>query len=198
MIYVRHEHCALASAMAYARKTRDVAVATVTCGPGVTQLITALPAAVRARLPMVVFAGEAPLKSGWYNQEIDQAPLITATGAVYHRLHLPERMPVEGLMILRDGEPGAPEVTLSPLRYHYQHRAEIEAVVQGADRDAAFDTLTASIGAALAADRTLGGFCDWVEAEAPRPVDLPVEGAASLKAAVIPVVLHYSTADPLA
>jgi hypothetical protein len=110
----------------------------------------------------------------------------------------PERIPAAGLIILRDGQPGEPEVTLSPLRYHYQHRAEIEAVVQGADRDAAFDTLTASIGAALAADRTLGGFCDWVEAEAPRPVDLPVEGAASLKAAVIPVVLHYSTADPLA
>ena len=47
-------------------------------------------------------------------------------------------------------------------------------------------------------DRTLGGLCDWVEAEAPRPVDLPVEGAASLKAAVIPVILHYTTADPLA
>jgi thiamine pyrophosphate-dependent acetolactate synthase large subunit-like protein len=60
----------------------------------VTQVITALPAAVRAHLPLVVFAGEAPLKSGWYNQEIDQAPLITATGAAYHRLHMPERMPV--------------------------------------------------------------------------------------------------------
>jgi acetolactate synthase I/II/III large subunit len=94
MIYVRHEHCALASAMAYARKTGDVGVATVTCGPGVTQLITALPAAVRAHLPLVVFAGEAPLKSGWYNQEIDQAPLITATGAAYQQLHMPERMPV--------------------------------------------------------------------------------------------------------
>ena len=94
MVYVRHEHCALAAAMAYARKSGDVAVATVTCGPGVTQLITALPAAVRAHLPVVVFAGEAPLKSGWYNQEIDQAPLITATGAAYHRLHMPERMPV--------------------------------------------------------------------------------------------------------
>ena len=94
MIYVRHEHCALAAAMAYARKNRDVGVATVTCGPGVTQLITALPAAVRAHLPVVVFAGEAPLKSGWYNQEIDQAPLITATGAAYHRLHMAERMPV--------------------------------------------------------------------------------------------------------
>src|SRR3954454_6180668 len=94
MVYVRHEHCALAAAMAYSRKNRDVGVATVTCGPGVTQLITALPAAVRAHLPLVVFAGEAPLKSGWYNQELDQAPIITATGAVYHRLHMPERMPI--------------------------------------------------------------------------------------------------------
>lgn len=111
---------------------------------------------------------------------------------------LPERVPAAGLLILRDGEPGDPEVTLSPLRYHYQHRAEIEAVVQGATRDTAFAALCASIGAAISADRTLGGLCDWVEAEAPRPVDLPVEGAASLKATVIPVVLHYSTADPLA
>lgn len=111
---------------------------------------------------------------------------------------LPERVPTAGILILRDGEPGEPEVTLSPLRYHYQHRAEIEAVVQGAARDAAFDTLCASIGAAIAADRTLGGLCDWVEAEAPRPVDLAIEGAASLKAAVIPIILHHSTADPLA
>ncbi|HET7732106.1 MAG TPA: thiamine pyrophosphate-binding protein [Usitatibacter sp.] len=94
MLYVRHEHCAVAAAMAYARKSGDVGIATVTCGPGVTQLTTALPAAVRAHLPLVVFAGEAPLKSGWYNQEIDQAPLITATGAIYHRLHMTERMPV--------------------------------------------------------------------------------------------------------
>ena len=112
---------------------------------------------------------------------------------------MPERVPAAGLLILRDGEPREPEVTLSPLRYHYQHRAEIEAVVQaGASRDAAFDALCASIGAIFADNRTLGGLCDWVEAEAPRPVDLPVEGAASLKAAVIPVVLHYFTADPLA
>jgi hypothetical protein len=111
---------------------------------------------------------------------------------------LPERVPAAGLMILRDGDPGEPGVTLSPLRYHYQHRAEIEAVVQGNDRGTTFAALCASIGAVIAGDRTLGGRCDWIEAEAPRPVDLPVEGAASLKAAVIPVVLHCSTADPLA
>lgn len=94
MIYVRHEHCAVAAAMAYARKSETVGVATVTCGPGVTQILTALPAAVRAHLPLVIFAGEAPLKSGWYNQGIDQAPLIEATGAAYHSLHHVDRMPI--------------------------------------------------------------------------------------------------------
>ncbi len=49
--------------------------------PGLTQILTALPAAVRARLPLVIFAGEAPLKSAWYNQAIDQAPFVTATAA---------------------------------------------------------------------------------------------------------------------
>lgn len=34
----------------------------------------------------------------------------------------PERVPADGLLILRDGEPGEPDVTLSPLAYHYQHR----------------------------------------------------------------------------
>jgi hypothetical protein len=126
-----------------------------------------------------------------------QALLGTLPATALRGEVLPERVPTAGLLILRDGEPGEPEVTLSPLRYRYQHRAEIEAVVQGAARDAAFDTLCASIGTAIAANRTLGGLCDWVEAEAPRPVDLAVEGAAGLKAAVIAVVLHYSTADPL-
>ena len=53
----------------------------------------------------------------------------------------------------------------------------------------AFDSLIANIGAALEADRTLGGLCDWVEPEAPDSVDLPIEAAAALKAGVITVVL---------
>ena len=111
---------------------------------------------------------------------------------------LPERIPPAGLIILRDGQPGEPEVTLSPLRYHFQHRAELEVIVQASgNRATAFDVLIASIGTALATDRTFGGLCDWVEAEAPASVDLPVDGAVSLKAAVITVVLHYTTADPL-
>jgi len=86
LIYVRHEHCAVAAAMAYARTSGKVGVATVTCGPGLTQTMTALPAAVRAHIPLVVFAGEAPVKSNWYNQEIDQKPFVDACGAYYVRL----------------------------------------------------------------------------------------------------------------
>ena len=94
---------------------------------------------------------------------------------------LPERVPPAGLMILRDGNPGEPGVTLSPLMYHYQHRAELEVIVQStAQRNSLFDALTAQIGAVICSDRTLGGLCDWVEPEAPEPVDLPVEGGASV------------------
>ena len=42
---------------------------------------------------------------------------------------LPERMPADGLLILRDGEPWEPEATLSPRAWHYRHRAEVEAIV---------------------------------------------------------------------
>jgi len=111
---------------------------------------------------------------------------------------LPERIPDAGLLILRDGTPGTPEVTLSPLRWHWQHRAELEVFLRGGDLDDKFDALTAAIGALLASDRTLGGICDWIEAEAPEPADLPVEGATTFRAAVLFVTLHYTTADSLA
>ncbi|SMX36875.1 thiamine pyrophosphate-binding protein [Maliponia aquimaris] len=92
MVYVRHEHCAVAAATAYARKSGRPGIATVTCGPGLTQVLTALPAAVRARIPLVIFAGEAPLGAAWYNQSIDQGPFVTATGARYRALHHVPRM----------------------------------------------------------------------------------------------------------
>ncbi|MEL7100018.1 MAG: thiamine pyrophosphate-binding protein [Pseudomonadota bacterium] len=86
-VYTRHEHAAVAGAAAAARATGDVACATVTCGPGLTQVMTILPIAVRARLPLVIFAGEAPLHKPWYNQGIDQAPFVQACGATYRALH---------------------------------------------------------------------------------------------------------------
>jgi len=123
--------------------------------------------------------------------------LSTLPATVLRGEVLPERIPTAGLLVLRDGEPGSPEVTISPLTYHYEHQAELEVVIQGADREARFDALCLGLGTLIAGDRTLGGLCDWMEAEAPKPVDLAFEGAASLKAAVLTLTLHYTTSDPL-
>ena len=112
---------------------------------------------------------------------------------------LPERVPPAGLLVLRDGNPGTPEALLSPALYLYEHRAEVEVIVEGvgAAREAAFDALKLAVHAAIDADRTLGGLCDYVIGEAPAPVDLAIEGAEGFKAATIPVVLSYATSDPL-
>jgi acetolactate synthase I/II/III large subunit len=81
LIHARHEHCCVAMADAYARATGKVGVASVTCGPGFTQIMTALVMAARGGVPVVVFAGDAPINASWYMQQIDQAPLALACGA---------------------------------------------------------------------------------------------------------------------
>lgn len=85
--HVRHEHCACAMASAYASATGKIGVASVTCGPGLTQIMTALATAAQARIPLLVFVGESPLHAAWYNQAIDQAPLVRGAGAHYISAH---------------------------------------------------------------------------------------------------------------
>jgi len=127
------------------------------------------------------------------------AVLAGISGPVVRRNDvLPSRVGAGGMIILRDGEPGDPQVILSPLTYCYEHMAEIEVFRQdGAGAEAAIDTLLEAVGAAIAADRTLGGLCDWVEAEAPVITDLPVDSGVPLRAAMVGVLLVYDTSDPL-
>lgn len=126
------------------------------------------------------------------------ARLLVLPATVLRGEVLPERVPTDGLVILRDGDPGDPEVTMSPLAYHYRHKVELEVVVQGVNRDIAFDDLCMSIGSVLAAAPTLDGLIDWMEVQAPQTVDLAVDGAISLKAAELPIILHYVSHDQLA
>ncbi|MDF2140856.1 acyl-CoA transferase [Paenirhodobacter sp. CAU 1674] len=127
--------------------------------------------------------------------------------SVVRNATLPTRIPDGGWICLRDGDPGQPEVLLSPPLYIYEHRAEVDVVVEmgsalenfGTDvREARFDEIKRAIGTAIAADRTLGGLCDYVIGEAPTPVEIPVDGAEYLKAATIGIVLTYGSSDPLA
>lgn len=130
---------------------------------------------------------------------LQSALLVRLPGAVADRnTILPLEIPPGGVVILRDGNPGDPEVTMSPLAWHFEHRAEIDVLTIGANRNATFDALKAGISLATSADRTLGGLCDWVEAEAPQLVAMAADGGDEIKAATIAVILHFSTSDPLA
>ena len=83
VVHARHESCACSMAEGYARATGKVGVASTTCGPGFTQIMTSLTMASRANTPMVVFAGDSPIAAAWYLQQIDMAPLALATGASF-------------------------------------------------------------------------------------------------------------------
>lgn len=122
-------------------------------------------------------------------------------GAVKRNSAVPERVSDQTLVILRDGELGEPEVTLSPITYHWQHEASVEIFVadpDAAQRDARMDALLVSLGEQLAAHPALGGAVDFCSAGAPKFEDLPIEGAVGIKTCVLPLILHYSSASSLA
>ena len=83
LVNARHENAAVLMAEGWARTTGRVGVASVTCGPGLTQVMTALTGAVRNRTPLVVLAGEVPQGTAWNPQRTDQGLLVAATGARY-------------------------------------------------------------------------------------------------------------------
>jgi thiamine pyrophosphate-dependent acetolactate synthase large subunit-like protein len=82
----RHEGTALSMAEGWARATGEPGVCTVTQGPGLTQLGTALTVAVRAQVPVVVFAGDSPVGNDDASQYLDQQKFVEATGAGFVRL----------------------------------------------------------------------------------------------------------------
>jgi hypothetical protein len=113
---------------------------------------------------------------------------------------LPERIADHAMAILRDGEMGEPEVSLSPLTYHWQHQVAIELFVADPDaaaRDSRMDGLLIELATLIEADRTLAGVVEYTEIGQPKFDELAPEGTSGIKACLLPVVLHYSSAGPL-
>src|SRR5438128_10362939 len=75
MLEVRHEGAGLGMADGCARVTRTPGVATTTCGPGVTQLATALITARRAAPPLGACCRQSPSNDDGHPQRLDQAPV---------------------------------------------------------------------------------------------------------------------------
>ncbi|MGH7690433.1 MAG: thiamine pyrophosphate-binding protein, partial [Gemmatimonadaceae bacterium] len=76
-----NEAGAVLMALGYASVSGKVGVATVTCGPGLTNTLTALVEGVKSRLPIVLITGDAATEPKYYLQKVPQRELVTATGA---------------------------------------------------------------------------------------------------------------------
>ncbi|MFN3077505.1 MAG: acyl-CoA transferase [Alphaproteobacteria bacterium] len=115
--------------------------------------------------------------------------------AVVRNEALPVRIPDGGLVVMRDGDAGQPDITLNPRAEYYAHRIMIEVITIG---DAtALDTLLIALGNALAGDETLGGLAEMLTILAPEVGMTPVENAATLRHATVPVVVEYQVTGPL-
>src|SRR6266704_96975 len=78
VIDLRHEQAAAHAADAWARLTRNLGVAIVTAGPGVTDAVTGIANAYSARSPVLLIGGAAPLGLRGLGalQEMEQVALL--------------------------------------------------------------------------------------------------------------------------
>jgi len=105
-----------------------------------------------------------------------------------------------GFVNLQDGDPGEPEISLSPIRYRYEHIAVLTITVRGvasADRDSQMDNILQAIGELLSDDKTLGGAVDWIEPQAPEADVIQLDGAPGEKTCNVPILLIYETDSPI-
>ncbi len=78
VVDMRHEQACAHAADAYARLTRNIGVAVVTAGPGVTDAVTGIANAHAARSPVLLIGGAAPLglRGQGSLQEVEQVDLL--------------------------------------------------------------------------------------------------------------------------
>ena len=111
---------------------------------------------------------------------------------------VPQRIAAGGLVMIQDGETVEETAILSPLRWQVRHVAEVVVALPGVTpeaRAAVLDALLVDVATAVVADRTLGGTVEWVQPESPSFDDLAFEGAASVRAASVPVSLWFTTSE---
>src|SRR5690349_12327688 len=98
VIDTRHEQAAAHAADAHARLTRNIGVAVVTAGPGVTDAVTGVANAYEARSPVLLLGGAAPLRTKGMGalQEMPQTDMFKditkASFTITETERIPEQM----------------------------------------------------------------------------------------------------------
>jgi thiamine pyrophosphate-dependent acetolactate synthase large subunit-like protein len=200
---VRHEQAAAHAADAYARLTRNVGVAVVTAGPGVTDAVTGVANAHAARSPLLLIGGAAPLGLRGLGalQEMEQVallrPITKGAWSVAETRQIPEVL-TSAIRVALSGRPGPVfveipvdlllttiEDRLAPIPTDYVHRspapgdpAAIErasALLAGAERPVVM------AGSGVYWDAAAGALAAFAEA-AGLPVFMNGAGRGSLSA----------------
>lgn len=105
-----------------------------------------------------------------------------------------------GLVVIHDGDPGEPEIYLSPLSYTWSRRVVIDVAAFESPtqtREQVLAGIFAAIRVRIEADRTLGGLCEWIEPEAPVTNDAQTQGTEAIRWAQFGLVCVYTTSSPL-
>ena len=113
---------------------------------------------------------------------------------------MPQRISDEGLVIVREGDPGEAQIDLSPPTYNYEHLIPVElfAVASGVlSARQRVDQMVAAFSPVIAANRTLGGLVDYLDGTAPATGAIYQKGVEAAHGASVPLTASYSTTDPL-
>ena len=105
-----------------------------------------------------------------------------------------------GHAIVRSGDPGDPEIDLSPPTYWYERAFPIELAAYDEPNRTARQVMAemgAAIGAAITADRFLGNLCIWLDATAPIEGESDLRGGRPIAWTDFAIVATYSTTSPL-
>jgi len=176
VVDTRHEQAAAHCADAYARLTRNVGVAMVAPGPGVTDAVTGVANAYAARSPMLLIGGAAPLALSGLGalQEMEQVallrPVTKGSFTVPETRQIPEVL-TTAIRTALSGRPGPVfveipvdvlmstiEDRLAPIPTAYVHRA------RGAADATALATLERLLGEAQRPVVIAGGGVWWDDA----------------------------------
>lgn len=90
-----HEASAVLAALGFAQVSGRVGVATITHGPALTNIVTALTEGVRGGIPAVILCGDTAPHDLEHLQKIDQREIVKATGAGFVDLRTPQTAAID-------------------------------------------------------------------------------------------------------
>lgn len=158
----RHEGAALTMAVGSAAVDGRVTACSVTCGPGLTQLGTALVDAVRGSASVVVIAGDLGATDAHINQHFVQRPFVESTGAAYYRVDATDELPDLLARAVFDARRGRPAVLALPLhlqdaelRFGWEYRPSLDQIPPAAPAMPDAETVARIAGELIAAERAV-------------------------------------------